>query len=81
MRYINLRFTYLLTYLLTDVADIEISLGQGSKVPKQEGEFVITIISGFIVRLLQLDHRCIATVKMTRANKSQQNIESCTKIM
>ena len=33
--------------------------------------FIIFIISEFTVRLLQRDHRCITTVKRTRANKSQ----------
>jgi len=32
-------------------------------------------------RLLQLDHRCITTVKSTGGNKSQQILISCTKIM
>jgi len=34
--------------------------------------YFVIIISGFIVRLLQLDHRCITTVKRTRATTTPQ---------
>jgi len=37
---------------------------------------VVIIINGSIVRLLQLNHRCVTTVKRTRANNSQQILKA-----
>jgi len=54
-----------------------IGFGRGENVEAEDnvigqGIFIIIIVmSEFIVRLLQLDHRCITTVERTRANKSQ----------